>query len=330
MDALQGNIFIASQRLNDLTGYSGIEALKTSITELEAELARAQEDVRNARTIYKTTIADRAASQREVTGLLARKDTWTPGDLERFTSLYRSDHGNEQAVQEAATKLAEAERNAEHLASKLSTSILSRYHEEQVWSDKIRRASTWGTWGLMGVNILLFFVFQFGFEPWRRARLVKGFEDKVLEALEKEKALVVERSSGGVPVDNTLQPAADAAVQQLNSDDMIVLVTAASSEASIDQSTDDTPTLISDSPAALSSDATGPAELIGTASSTLEAALAFDWRKHLEIWQAAVQDLFSDRFVTMRKHDVTAVALEGAASGAALVGLIALLIFRPS
>jgi sensitive to high expression protein 9 len=187
MDNMQSNIFHASQRLNDLTGYSGIEALKASIAAQEHHLDARQEAVRCARHTYKTTVADRAASQREVTALLARKDTWSPADLERFTALYRSDHGNEQAVQDAAAKLADAERVAEQAANKLSTSILRRYHEEQIWSDKIRRMSTWGTWGLMGVNVLLFLVFQFGFEPWRRRRLVRGFEEKVHEALEREK-----------------------------------------------------------------------------------------------------------------------------------------------
>ncbi|KAH0569242.1 hypothetical protein GP486_000059 [Trichoglossum hirsutum] len=33
MDNLQSNVFLASQRLNDLTGYSGIEALKRDIEE---------------------------------------------------------------------------------------------------------------------------------------------------------------------------------------------------------------------------------------------------------------------------------------------------------
>lgn len=40
----------------------------------------------------------------------------------------------------------------------------------------------------MGVNVLLFLVFQIGVEPWRRKRLVKGFEEKVMEALEREGA----------------------------------------------------------------------------------------------------------------------------------------------
>ncbi|KAB8297633.1 hypothetical protein EYC80_001441 [Monilinia laxa] len=200
MDHMQGNIFIASQRINDLTGYSGIEALKTKITNLETEVSKSKEQVRSTRFHYKTTVADRASSQREVTTLLARKDTWTPADLERFTHLYRMDHTNEQAVQEAATRLADAEREAEKAAGELSSSILSRYHEEQIWSDKIRRMSTWGTWGLMGVNVLLFLVFQFGFEPWRRRRLVAGFEDKVREALEKEKSLAMSTAIRGAEI----------------------------------------------------------------------------------------------------------------------------------
>jgi sensitive to high expression protein 9, mitochondrial len=60
---------------------------------------------------------------------------------------------------------------------------LGRYHEEQIWSDKIRRASTWGTFILMGVNVFFFVVVQVGLEPWRRKRLVRGFEEKVKEVV---------------------------------------------------------------------------------------------------------------------------------------------------
>jgi sensitive to high expression protein 9 len=48
----------------------------------------------------------------------------------------------------------------------------------------------------------------------------------------------------------------------------------------------------------------------------------------LETWKAALLDLFSDRAVSMRKQDVTLITLEGAATGAALVGIIATLILR--
>src|SRR5256885_14736180 len=36
----------------------------------------------------------------------------------------------------------------------------------------------------MGVNVLLFVVVQIGLEPWRRKRLVRGFEEKVKEVVE--------------------------------------------------------------------------------------------------------------------------------------------------
>jgi sensitive to high expression protein 9 len=323
MDHLQGNIFIASQRINDLTGYSGIEALKSRITELENRVAAAQELVRSSRTVYKNTVAERAATQREVTGLLARKDTWNPADLERFTTLYRMDHSNEQAVQDSATKLADAEREAEHAASRLSSSILSRYHEEQIWSDKIRRMSTWGTWGLMGVNVLLFLVFQFGFEPWRRKRLVQGFEEKVLEALEKEKALARSATNtqdvGDQSADEAVAPEIPRAEEEeiassIGAEPAVnMLLTSAEEEISTAESEE------------------------AAAMETVEMHTPFDFRqvKDPQAWRTAAnnckeaaEDLFSERKISLPKKDVTIIALEGAATGAAIVAIIATMLLR--
>merc|ERR1711977_601650 len=316
MDHLQGNIFIASQRINDLTGYSGIEALKSRITLLEKRVSDAQEAVRSSRLTYKTTVADRAATQREVTGLLARKDSWTPADLERFTALYRMDHTNEQAVQEAATKLADSEREAEHAASKLS-----RYHEEQIWSDKIRRMSTWGTWGLMGVNVLLFLVFQFGFEPWRRRRLVHGFEEKVREALEKEKFAAQERSHelakvADVPLDSVIA----AGIQELE-------------EEAESGSTSSEPAV--DAVVACMKGEQEPEEKAPINPENVHVPTELmKLRERSSSWaykaQATFQDLFSNRLVEMRKQDITLIALESAATGAAIVTIIATFLLRPS
>ncbi|TVY88432.1 Sensitive to high expression protein-like protein, mitochondrial [Lachnellula willkommii] len=315
MDHMQGNIFIASQRINDLTGYSGIEALKGRITALEKHLQEAQEAVRASRLTYKTTVADRASTQREVTGLLARKDSWTPSDLERFTALYRMDHTNEQAVQESATRLADAEREAEHAASKLSSSILSRYHEEQIWSDKIRRMSTWGTWGLMGVNVLLFLVFQFGFEPWRRRRLVHGFEEKVREALEKEKIAQLERSDAEKVNEVSLDGIVAAGAEELE-EEMV-----GGAEPAVD--------------AVVAGIIGEPEEEAALDTAEMHFPTALMKLRKPETWSAAgsaavaaVQDLFSERLVQMPKQDVTIIALEGAATGATIVAIIASLIFR--
>ena len=47
-------------------------------------------------------------------------------------------------------------------------------------------------------------------------------------------------------------------------------------------------------------------------------------------WTTTFEDLFSERIVSMRKHDVTVIALESAATGAAVVTIIATLILRHS
>lgn len=247
--------------------------------------------------------------------LLQRKHAWTPNDLERFTALYRSDHVNEQAESAAQENLATEEQKAEEAAAKLSKSILARYHEEQIWSDKIRRMSTWGTWGLMGVNVLLFLVFQIGVEPWRRKRLVKGFEEKVMEALEREgpikgATLVESQAVQSLPgpdteaVDDQISPApspermASTVVEGAQTaDNPDGRSNYAIAEGDLEQET------------AVISEPTAP---LSTSAS----------------YRETFRDMFSERQIILRRVDLTKVALEGAAAGFALVGLVILLL-RP-
>ncbi|KAK6198136.1 Mdm33 family-domain-containing protein [Scheffersomyces amazonensis] len=183
LDSMQQTIFTATKTLNDVTGYSAIDKLKNSIDVLEKELSNAREKVKENKFAYSEAIQRRSGSQREVNELLTRKHNWSSSDLERFTELYRNDHANEQYETESEQKLSEAEKKAEAIQLKLTQMILTRYHEEQIWSDKIRRASTWGTWVLMGINVFLFIIATFFVEPWKRKRLVAAFENKVKELL---------------------------------------------------------------------------------------------------------------------------------------------------
>ena len=287
MDNLQSKIFIANQRLNDLTGYSGIESLKASIETQEALASETRATVREAKDAYTTAIAQRSASQREVNELLQRKHNWTAADLERFTELYRSDHANEQAEQAAADALAAAETQAEEIGSRLSKSILARYHEEQIWSDKIRRMSTWGTWGLMGVNILLFIIFQVAVEPWRRKRLVSGFEEKVKQAFELEKMTALAGTTG-------------------------VVTTAEVEEVPL---VEKSPEVIDDDPSLLSQDTAGVESTDSPQSSPPAPSTT------IERLRASAADLVSERAVTLRRVDLTTLVMEGMAVGAASVAL---------
>ncbi|CAJ0826383.1 8073_t:CDS:1 [Entrophospora sp. SA101] len=55
-----------------------------------------------------------------------------------------------------------------------------RYHEEQVWSDKIRSASTYGTISLILLNFILFICVQTVFEPRKRQKLADKFEELLI------------------------------------------------------------------------------------------------------------------------------------------------------
>lgn len=80
----------------------------------------------------------RHVPQREVNDLLQRKASWLDSDVLRFTQLVREDHGNES--RERDFKI-ESDRNEERVEKKIGEmmqAILRRYHEEQVWSDKVR------------------------------------------------------------------------------------------------------------------------------------------------------------------------------------------------
>ncbi|KAJ5689976.1 hypothetical protein N7462_004368 [Penicillium macrosclerotiorum] len=303
MDNLQSNVFVAGQRLNDLTGYSGIEALKNEIHTQENRLRAARAQVRKAKEDYTTAINRRSASQREVNDLLQRKHAWSSTDLERFTLLYRNDHTNEVAETETQEALSLAEREAEEAAASLSKCILSRYHEEQVWSDKIRRMSTWGTWGLMGMNVLLFLIFQIAVEPWRRRRLVKGFEDKVVEALEKEKALHRTGPEGYVMA-STLPEVIDSTVE--------------SSIASIETPSSDA--------APVAAEVAASPESTLSETTTLSASLPPPLS--LEYWQQVLNEFFNERTFVISQRDLTLAAVQSAAAGAAVMGLLIALV-RP-
>ena len=68
--------------------------------------------------------------------------------------------------------------------------ILSRYHEEQAWWDKIRSASTYGQMLVLGMNLFVFISVVVIVEPWKRKRMVQSFEKSVIGMQEEMKTLV--------------------------------------------------------------------------------------------------------------------------------------------
>jgi sensitive to high expression protein 9 len=101
-------------------------------------------------------VCRKSDSQQEVNSLLERKSIWTNTDVSRFTALVRQGHALEQAEARAKAAIARTEDEVEREFGALMRVILARYHEEQVWLDKIRSVSTYGQLAMLGVNVLVF------------------------------------------------------------------------------------------------------------------------------------------------------------------------------
>ncbi|KAJ8583728.1 hypothetical protein M405DRAFT_748195 [Rhizopogon salebrosus TDB-379] len=193
--------FQLGSQLNRVTGYEQIEALKQRVVEQEARIKATRKAAREAKTAYDDAVLQRSLSQRQVNELLQRKSSWTDADVSAFTSLVRSDHQLEQHEVATKVKVAENEDALDREFGELMRVILARYHEEQVWSDKIRSASTYGSIMVLGVNVMVFILAIMVVEPWKRRRLAQTFEKKVEEMAVETKALV---ESGNAKLDERL------------------------------------------------------------------------------------------------------------------------------
>ncbi|THH19081.1 hypothetical protein EW146_g2028 [Bondarzewia mesenterica] len=163
----------------------------------EARIAAARKAAGEAKDAYEEAMQQRSLSQREVNDLLQRKSTWSDADVSRFTVLVRQDHLFEQQEARAKEEVTRVEDEVEREFSELMRAILGRYHEEQVWSDKIRSVSTYGQLAVLGVNVFVFVLAIVLVEPWKRKRLAQTFERKV-EELERVNGEIVKSSIGAL------------------------------------------------------------------------------------------------------------------------------------
>jgi sensitive to high expression protein 9 len=324
MDNFLTKATLASQQINTYTGtdFSGIEALRNEIVAQEKQVKARHAAVTAQKDRHMEAHVKQASSQKEIVSLLERKSSWLPSDLERYMTLVRSEHLDEQAVQKAKEDLAEAERDLEDTRAMLEKLERKQYHEEQIWSDTIRRNSTWVTIGLMGVNIFLLLAQIIFFEPYRRRKIVREMKEAldergmagpgVLQVAEAETPKevpveVVETEAKVEPMPVAAQLVETAAPVEAPSETVAESVS------------------IAEEPA-LAADAS-PIEQVPV-SIWKQLELATSWEQRLEISKAAFFDLFSERVVHLKQVDVTTIALQGAATGIAAMGVLFLLL-RP-
>ena len=63
-------------------------------------------------------------------------------------------------------------------------SVMRRYHEEHLWSDRVRSISTYVSVGLGILNVMVFILALFFVEPFKRRRLAQTLETRLLTSEE--------------------------------------------------------------------------------------------------------------------------------------------------
>ena len=282
-------------------------------------------------------------------------------------ALIRSEHINDQAVREAKDAVANAENALEEARSQLEKRERAQYHEEQIWSDTIRRNSTWVTFGLMGVNIFLLLLSLAILEPWRRRRMVR----EIKNALEAHKTAIE-----AVPASAAaLAPAAPVTAPNAAKSDLTAIEEAIDSNVDEIEASQKTPlapvvaeTIIEESPTAATSSPTtvepnsvpnaisagivdpiqdptvpGAAPLVPNEAEQSpqqsidifeEASTSDGVQPKPKNWHekvaAVAQDVISERVISMRRIDYTTAILQGAAAGAVITAAIIAAIMRPN
>lgn len=122
--------------------------------------------------------------------MLQKEKGWSDDEIYRYTNLLKQEKSHNE--QEVSTKLTldKCDEIVDEDFSQLMHAILARYHEEQIWSDKIRSASTYGSLAALGLNLVVFILAIVLVEPWKRRRLAQTFEKKIEEMSIENTAMV--------------------------------------------------------------------------------------------------------------------------------------------
>ncbi|KAF2750367.1 hypothetical protein M011DRAFT_474818 [Sporormia fimetaria CBS 119925] len=323
MDELLPKLAVVTQKVNTYTGtdYSSIAALKQEIKDQEQLVKARRHAIEEAKQALDAAHAQQGASQKEVVALLERKHSWSAADLERYMSLIRSEHLNDQAIREAKEAVTAAENALEEARSQLEKRERAQYHEEQIWSDTIRRNSTWVTFGLMGLNIFLLLASLVIFEPWRRRRMVKEIKAALAEAQLPVVAAAAPAPATVLPHLEVIEAEIDKVMDEFKNSEHVASQedTTAKPVAPVPETPESVQTetieAIASADPVAEEQASSPQEVVEEVASTNIPFEATRDSTRLELITAKLEDLVSDEEISVRKKDLTIAVCAGAAAG---------------
>lgn len=195
----QSRLMTISTWLNQITGYEVCEKLRLEVQKSDENFTRIKNELRKSKAAFDNAVTSRSSCQKELNMLLQRKQNWSDEDLQRFTELYRQEMRLEQNEAETKATNDMYEKLVDTAHQNLMDKIRERYQEEQLWSDKIRRISTYGTFSLMFINVFLFIIIQLYVEPRKRRKLLAEFHQIIGLEINEAKQSMINNNHSTVP-----------------------------------------------------------------------------------------------------------------------------------
>lgn len=164
------------------SGTHEILQLKENVNISSTEFDTKQRQVAQARAALDVAMETFENSQLQHTQLLRSRDTWTSAQAYEFAKLLEKEIDIRKDLEIAKKTLASLE--AEQLTSMQSymNHLRRRYHEEQLWQDKWRVYSTYGTWILIGLNTMVFLLSQY-MTRLRETQRMKDIQEMVYQSI---------------------------------------------------------------------------------------------------------------------------------------------------
>lgn len=220
--------------------------------------------------------------------------------------------------------MAAAEKNLEEARTELERKERKQYHEEQIWSDTIRRNSTWVTFGLMGLNILLLIANIGIVEPWRRSRLVREVKDALDKKTLTSGALLTDQASSSAEPSLIQVEATSQEVEAIAPKDQKV---PAAAGAAVPKSSNGEVVAEPGNAALTIEVASAKTDFsVHSAASRVTTSLQQAWARTVEVFREWSQSPLSHDQLALTKIEVTTLAVESVVFGVAIMSCLASLL----
>mmetsp|Transcript_26384 Transcript_26384/g.40847 ORF Transcript_26384/g.40847 Transcript_26384/m.40847 type:complete len:327 (+) Transcript_26384:165-1145(+) len=147
--------------IQEMLGEEQISNLKQSVKSASSKFDEATANVESARIAVRKLQGEYEEHQKEHLAILMRRENWTESDIQRFAEITSNEVRVKRELEEKRKNLQRYEEEQGLRQMNYMDAIRVRYHEEQLWQDKWRVISTYGTWVLIGLNSVIFVGGQF-------------------------------------------------------------------------------------------------------------------------------------------------------------------------